>query len=160
MHWTQNNSGAAFFGVVAGANLSITAGAGQDGQQQTGPIIDRMATGRPWARSGKIMQPFLTTLASGQSLAFAVVLEHGNEPTMSDATTFVSANLTVQTAPTGPVVAANGVGAVNVDLMGAKRYLRVKYTPNLSASGTDTAVLGQSIFALGGLEHIPVPSGM
>ena len=50
-----------------------------------------------------------------------------------------------------------GVAVMRVDLSGVKQYFRCAVTPDLSASGTDTATFG-AMFVLGGLQNMPVNS--
>jgi hypothetical protein len=136
----------------AAANLAITAGAGQDGQAQTGVIIDRAAFG--WAQSAVFAIPYTTTLAATETLSVAMTVQDGENNALSDAGTFATrANAVVATGPSGGAT-VTGVVELNVNLSGAKRYVRLNYTPDLSASGTDTAALS-GVAVLGGAIRLP-----
>jgi len=136
----------------AGANAAVTAGGAGDNTAVTGVIIDRAAFG--WPQSAVFAIPFTTTLAATQSLAInTCVVQSGENSGLSDATTLA-------TRPNGNVATSAGGGTVtgvvefDVNLSTAGRYLRFNYTPDLSASGTDTAALS-SIAVFGGAIRLP-----
>lgn len=125
------------------ANLAITAAAGQDGQAQTGIIIDRYdAKGSNFM---VVVFPYTATLADTKVLKFSSVLvEHSDASDLSGAATFCTCvdttPATIATGKTGGTT-ETGCKSYSVPISGAKRYLRLKYTPDLDASGTDTAAL-------------------
>lgn len=136
----------------AGANTAVTAGGAGDNTAVTGVIFDRAALG--WPQSAVFAIPFTTTLAATQSLAInSCVVQSGEAANLSDATTFA-------TRPNGNVATSAGGGTVtgtvefDVNLSGAGRYVRFNYTPDLSASGTDTAALS-SVAVFGGQIRLP-----
>ena len=47
-----------------------------------------------------------------------------------------------------------GVAVATFDVSGANRYIRLQFTPNASASGTDTAAI-QAVAILGGQKRNP-----
>jgi hypothetical protein len=139
--------------VRAAANTAVTAGGGGDNTAVTGVIIDRAAFG--WPQSAVFAIPFTTTLAATQSLAInSCVVQSGENSGLSDATTLA-------TRPNGNVATSSGGGTVtgvvefDVNLSGAGRYVRFNYTPDLSASGTDTAALGSAVAVFGGAIRLP-----
>jgi hypothetical protein len=137
----------------AAGPAAMTAGGAGDNTLVTGIIIDRAALG--WPQSAELVIPFTATLAASATLSVAVTLQHSDASDMSGAGTFDSiANAAVATGPAGGgTVVGETVKAVS--LAGAKRYLRLNFTPDLSAAGTDTARVG-AILAFGGNNRLPV----
>jgi hypothetical protein len=136
----------------AGANTAVTAGGGGDNTAVTGVILDRAAFG--WPQSAVFAVPFTTTLAATQSLSLnTVVVQSGEASNLSDATTLASrANGIVASSVGGGTV--TGVVELDVNLSTAGRYVRFNYTPDLSATGTDTAALS-SVAVFGGAIRLP-----
>lgn len=133
----------------ATANAAATAGGAGDNTAVTGVIIDRAALG--WPRSAVVAIPWAATLAAAQTLSLAWTLQDGAAANLSDAATFASgASAPVATGPGSPA----GQLEVNVDLTGARRYVRLNFTPDLSASGTDTAALS-GVLVFGGADRLP-----
>ena len=136
--------------VRAGANTAVTAGGAGDNTAVTGEIIDRAALG--WPQSCVVAVPFSAVLAASQTLSLAITLQSGEAANLSDAATFAS-------RPNGVVATGAGTrtGTVELDvnLSGAGRYVRANFTPDLSASGTDTAALS-AVIAFGGAIRVPV----
>lgn len=136
----------------ASANADATAGGSGDATEVAGVIIDRAALGYP--QSAVIAIPYTTTLAATKTLSLAWELESGAEDDLSDASVLTSAAAAVvATGPTGGDT-LTGTFEANVSLAGAGRYVRVNFTPDLSASATDTAALS-SVIAFGGSDRLP-----
>jgi hypothetical protein len=133
----------------AAANTAVTAGGGGDNSAVTGVIIDRASLG--WAESLVVAIPFTTTLAAAQTLSVNWTLQHGEDSGLSDAATL---------ATSGAAVVATGAGTVagqvegGVSLRGARRYVRLNFTPDLSAGSTDTAALS-AVLVFGGANRLP-----
>ena len=133
----------------AAANTAATAGGSGDNTAVTGAILDRAQIGSP--QSAVLAIPFTATLASGQTLSIGYSVQEGNAANLSDAAVLATA---------APVVVATGPGTVtgtfevNVPLAGAGRYVRANFTPDLSASGTDTAALS-AVMVFGGSDRLP-----
>lgn len=136
----------------AAANTAATAGGSGDGTAVTGVIIDRAALG--WPQSAVIAIPFTATLAAAATLTIADTLQHGDASDLTGATTLSSQ--TAQTVATGPGGGGTVTGTYerNVSFRGAKRYVRVNFTPELSAANTDTAALS-AVIVTGGAERLP-----
>lgn len=134
------------------ANTAVTAGGGGDNTAVTGVIIDRAAFG--WAQSAVFAVPFTATLAASQTLSVAMTVQHGEDAGLSDVATFATrANAVVATGPVGGGT-VTGVVELDVNLGGARRYVRLNFTPDLSAANTDTAALsGVAVF--GGAVRLP-----
>jgi hypothetical protein len=133
----------------AAANTSLTAGGAGDNTLVTGVIIDRHALGLP--ESAVLALLWAATLAASQTLSLGWTLQHGDAANLSDAATLASAT---------PAVVATGAGSptgqleANVSLRGARRYLRLNFTPDLSAANTDTATVAAAI-VFGGAARLP-----
>jgi hypothetical protein len=145
------NIGSKIAVVRAAANTAVTAGGGGDNTAVTGVIIDRAALG--WPQSCVVALLFTTTLAATQSLSASITVQDGDAANLSDAATFASrADAIIASSVGGGTV--TGQVEFDVNLSGAKRYVRANFTPNLSASGTDTAALSEAI-VFGGATRLP-----
>ena len=134
----------------AAANTAATAGGSGDNTAVTGAIIDRAEIGSP--QSAVLAVPYTTTLAAGETLSIGYSVQEGNAANLSDAAVLAAADPAV--VATGPGTFA-GTFEVNVPLAGAGRYVRANFTPDLSASGTDTAALS-AVLVFGGSDRLPV----
>jgi len=153
MTTTIRNIGALIAVMRGSANVAATAAGSGDATEVIGAILDRGANGYP--QSGVLAISYSATLQEGETLSIASVIESGDASDLSDATDLkTSASAVVATGPTGGGT-VTGTVEVDVGLMGAGRYLRAKFTPDLSASGTDTAALS-SVFVFGGTDRVPV----
>ncbi len=136
----------------AAANTAATAGGSGANTAVTGVIIDRAALG--WPESCVLAIPFTATLAQAATLTIAHTLQHSDASDMSGAATLNSATAsTVATGPTGGGT-VTGTYEVNVSLRGSRRYVRLNFTPDLSAANTDTAALS-AVIAFGGASRLP-----
>lgn len=133
----------------AAANTAATAGGSGDNTAVTGAIIDRAEIGSP--QSAVLAIPYTATLASGQTLSIGYSVQEGNAANLSDAAVLAAADPAVVATGPGTVT---GTFEVNVPLAGAGRYVRANFTPDLSASGTDTAALS-AVLVFGGSDRLP-----
>jgi hypothetical protein len=138
--------------VFATANAAFTAGGSGNNVQVVGVIVDRSAYDMPLSTAIGIR--WKATLQATQTLSLSWVLQHGTESNLGDASTFVSGGPTV--VATGPAGGGTleGVLQIPVDLGGAEEFLRFEFTPDLSASGTDTGE-ADATFVFGGQSEIP-----
>ncbi|MFP1646112.1 hypothetical protein [Pontitalea aquivivens] len=136
----------------AAANTAVTAGGAGDNTEVAGVILDRAAIGFP--QSAVVAIPFTATLAAGATLSIAWDIDEGNNSGLSDAEVLASAAAAV--VATGPVGGGtvSGTFEANVPLSGAGRYVRLNFTPNLSAANTDTAALS-AVVVFGGMDRLP-----
>jgi hypothetical protein len=130
----------------AAAALAITAAAGQDGQAQTGVIIDRGDSDVKYSQFVTIAVPYSAVLAQGKKLFIkSAVLEHSAASDMSGAADLVvfedSTGTAIATGATGGSTEV-GVKKYSAHLGAGLRYIRFKYTPDLDATATDTASVG------------------
>lgn len=152
MAYLDTNIGAAIAIARATANSTATAGGSGDNTAVTGVIIDRQAF--RWPKSGVFAVPFTTTLAAGATLSLAMTVQDGDAANLSDAATFATrANAVVATGPSGGGT-VTGVVEFDVNLVGAKRYIRLNFTPDLSAANTDTGAFS-GVAVLGGMDRLP-----
>lgn len=151
---TQNRSIADLIKVErAAANTAVTAGGTGDATAVTGAIIDRLAIGTP--QSAVLAIPYTATLGAGETLSIGYTVQEGQAANLSDAETLVTAaSAVVATGPAGGGT-VTGVFEVSVPVMGAGQYVRANFTPDLSASGTDTAALS-AVMVFGGADRLPV----
>lgn len=95
-----------------------------------------------------------TTLAEDETLAVTVSTDDSaDNSTFADKETLATA-VTYATGDTGGSTETGAV-AYAIDLDSYERYLKVSFTPNLSASGTDTSDLN-CVVILGNSNDLPV----
>ncbi|HDZ82801.1 MAG TPA: hypothetical protein ENH56_16420 [Roseobacter sp.] len=146
------NIGALIAVMGASANAAATAGGAGDATAVTGVIFDRTAIGNP--QSGVVAIPFSATLAAAETLSIGYSVQSGNADDLVDASPLKSAASAV--VATGPVGGGTVTGTFEIDLSlaGAGRYVRLTFTPDLSAATTDTAALS-SVMVFGGFDRLP-----
>jgi hypothetical protein len=147
-----NNIGSLIEVARAAANTAVTAGGSGDATAVTGVIIDRAALN--WPQSAVFAVPFTTTLAAAATLSLVMTVQSGENSGLSDAATLATrANAVIATGPGG---GGTVTGCINLDvnLAGAGRYVRVNFTPDLSAANTDTAALS-AVAVFGGARRLP-----
>jgi hypothetical protein len=148
MQINDKDAGAYMKVVSGGGARGVAAGTG-DNTEAVGAIVDQLA--HEGLRSGALVIAGSAVLAEDKTIALnAVGIEHGDESDLSDKADF---NTEVDFA----AVATGGTGGstelfaqkLKLDLWGVKRYWRVKVTPDLDATGTDTFQLGFAFVAIG-----------
>lgn len=140
-----NNIGAAIKSVACGGSMATAAGTG-DNTAVTGVSIDRAGY-----ESAKVTVGYLTTLTADKTLSLAIAYQTSSDNSNWDTAVSLQ-DATV--AKTGAATAAVGQVSHSLDLRTLKRYIRFNYTPDLSHSGTDTAVTF-CVADLGGAETMP-----
>lgn len=151
---TQIRNIASLIAVMgAAANTAATAGGSGDDTEVTGLILDRGTIGFP--QSAVLAIPFTATLAAGKTLTIAYAVYSSAADDLSSPTVLTSAAAAV--VATGPAGGGTVTGTFDVDLSlaGAGRYLRADFTPDLTATGTDTAALS-AVIVFGGADRLPV----
>ena len=135
--------------TAAGAPTTVVAGGTPDGTKVTGDTID---TAGLYA-SGILQISYLAALANTKTLSFAIEYQESDDNSSWDTAVVVQA---ATVCATGDGVSSNFAGMVQSDitLYDKKRYIRFNITPDLSASGTDTAGYGVVLTA-GGADHVP-----
>lgn len=125
-----------------GAISTATAAGTGDATAVTGATVDLLSYD-----SLKIVIPYTATLTDEKSLLLAVEYQQSADGTNWDTATAIRASSIIATSDGGTT--ETGVYEYDMDASGLKRYFRVNYTPDLNASGTDTAKLA-SIVLKGG----------
>jgi hypothetical protein len=164
--------GSEIIAAVALDPAVITAGAGNDGTEVNGPVIDR--NDFPEARSAKLIISYKAVLAEDKTLSIAANIRHSSASGMSPAGDHGSATGAAtdwfahgQGGFDEAVVATGGSGGttergtveIPVDLRGALRYLQAQVTADLSASGTDTVAIS-AVLVFGGFRDNPPTSDL
>jgi hypothetical protein len=143
--------GALIKALRAAGNAALTAGGAGDNTAVPGVILDRAAIGMP--QSGLLAIPFTATLAAGETLSVTYTVAEGEAADLSDAATLVTGTVAAATGPTGGGT-VTGCLELDVKLRAGGRYVRVSYTPDLSAADTDTAALS-ALLICGGMDRLP-----
>lgn len=127
----------------------LTAGGSGDDTAVTGVGIDTQDY-----HSAKVVVAYTATLTDTKALELAVELQESDDDGVSDAydtAEEIRANSAIVTADADDTF--TGVYEAKIDLRGneklRKRYIRINFTPDLDASGTDTAVV-TAVLLLGG----------
>lgn len=134
---------------------ALTAAGSGDATTVTGVTIDRLAFGGSMPGSAELAVLFAATLASGATLSVTFDLQDSaDNSNFSDYGT--TAALVAATGPSGGGT-VKGQITQGFSLMGARRYVRLLFLPDLSATGTDTAVaIGSGFFA--GFDRLAAPA--
>lgn len=136
----------------AAANTAIVAGGAGDNTLVTGVIIDRAAQG--WPESAVVAIPFTATLAAAATLSLGYTVQEGNTSNLADAATLQTAAPAVVATGPGGGGTVLGTFEVSVPLRGCARYVRLNFTPDLSAATVDTAALS-AVMVFGGANRVP-----
>ena len=137
------------------ANTSVTAGGAGDNSAVTGVIIDRAAYNYPQKMT--VSFAYTATLAAGKSLFLKTVLvEHDDASNLGSAATLATlengTGTAIATSAGGGTV--TGTQKYNVWIGSAKRYIRLKFTPDMDATGTDTSAISVQVL-MGGSYKAP-----
>lgn len=152
---TQHNIGGYGSLRTLSAVSSAVAGGAGNGTQVSGIVLDRQGFGiSGMPETAVVGIVYTAALAAGKTLSIAYDIQ--TSPDGTNWTPFASASAAVvATGPTGGGT-MNGELNVPLDLTGAQRYLQVLYTPDLSATSTDTAeTVAVGFFA--GFPVLPAP---
>ena len=126
------------------------AGVGNPGALD-GEAINRTAV-RPLHISGKLQIGYDLTMPSGTSCAFGLKIRHSDDDITYEDLDGASGDETVNALDSG--AAQKGVVELDVNLIGAKQYIKARVTPVLTASGSSTAEIF-GLLTVGGGETIP-----
>lgn len=103
----------------------------------------------------KVALAYSAALTSTKTLSITAKVETSDVSNFATKSDFGTAMAKTAVAGGEDVTSAAGVLEFDFDLRGAKRYVRFVYTPDLSASGTDTATLCAT-YVLGGAAEQPI----
>jgi len=155
----QRNIGALGDLIRLSDQASLTAAGSGDATTVTGQTIDRMKIGSgvgSMPLSALVAVLFSATLASGQTLS--VTFDVQDSPDGTNFSDYATTSAVV--AATGPSGGGTvrGENVLQVSLTSARRYVRLLFVPDLSATGTDTAVAIGAAF-VGGFDRLAAPQG-
>lgn len=130
---------------------TLTAGGTGDDTAITGASVLAQAY-----NTGKLVVTYTATLAEGKTLDLDVLLLHSDDNSTWTTVTVETAKV-VSTGGTG---GSTNTGVYEYDFNREKigRYIKSTVTPNLNATGTDTARVA-TLFVLGGAYENPVTVG-
>lgn len=157
MHWRSHDMGSQIKSFNALNPVTITAGTTADGNEYDGNIYDRRVPGGTNSDlylSAKVVVNYTTTIAS--TAGTLIILANAQHSSSTASTAF--SDLNDADGSTGQSKTqtddGNGVLEFDLDLAGAKRYVRIQVDPTLSATATDTAGVS-GIMVLGGGDQPP-----
>jgi hypothetical protein len=160
-HYSQMNAGSRLYGLTSQQPRSITAGGGDDNDWKTGATIDR--TDPALFLSAQNVISVLPTLNTGETATVSRRYRHTDTP--DDAGSWVeldvlpddddSLDAVVITAAQMAATAGPRTYRDNVDLSGAKQYVRCDVKVDLSRATTDTCTMA-AVMALAGVDNAPV----
>ena len=135
-------------------NIAITAAAGTDNSEVTSATIDRYSFTQGRGQSAVFVMQVTATMASGETAAVSCKFEDSADSSSWAAFGAAMSTTTIVSSAGGAVTAKSGTVQYGINLSSARRYIRVKLTTNLSASGTDTA-LSCGVVVVGGQSQLP-----
>lgn len=141
---------AKFKSLYCGASHATAAGTG-DNTAVTGATIDTQDY-----ESAKIVISYLATLTDEKTYDLAVAYQESDDGSTWDTAVDLREDATVVTSDGGG--AETGVLEYDVNLADKKRYFRVNFTPDLSHTGTDTAITSCVAIVTGSGEQ-PITNG-
>lgn len=150
----NKNIGAYLKSAYAAASTSVTAAGSGDNTAVTGVAVDRAAIGLPL--SAVVVYAIAATMANTKTLSMAYKVQHAIDAAFTVVTDLpgaIVANAVVLTAK------ADGSAQTfafqhSVNLNGAMQFVRIVYTPDLSNTATDTAVI-QTAWVFAGMNELP-----
>lgn len=132
---------------ASGDTIILTAGATEDAVECEGETIDRLGFD-----SMKLVIGYITTLTDTKTLSFGIKEQQSADGSTWDTATVVQAATVAVTSDGGGT--EMGTVEANINLRSKKRYVRYNITPDLSATGTDTAIW-TAVTILGGAVELP-----
>lgn len=149
MHASMNNVGALLAARYAAAGVDVTAGGSGDNTEVNGAWIDRRGF-----NSLKVVIPYTTTLTEAATLSIAANLQDASASDGTGAADYGTALASTVQATGGAGGSTNtGVVELDFDVSGCDRYVRIQFTPNLSAANTDVAEMGAAYILAGSTEN-------
>jgi len=137
--------------IYAIASTSLTAAGSGDATTVNGSAID---TTSYKAESISFEIPCTAVLTEAKTLTVKLTVEHSSTSNSGFTAVVAEATALTLTGGTGGTT-EYGVARAGVDLNKCLKYVRVTALPDLSHTGTDTAVMGAGVAVLGGLQEIP-----
>lgn len=129
---------------------TVTAGGGADNVAQNGIAINRLGF------LSMLVNVLITAaLASAQSVAVACKVQDSADGSTDWQDLAGASGSSAVSVTVSDGADENGLLEMNVNLAGARKFVRIVVTPNCSAANTDTATIG-GIVNLGGSDVTPV----
>lgn len=140
--------GAFLTGRFAG-HADVTAGGAGDAAEVSSGYIDRQGYD-----SCKVIIAYEATLADTETIAVAANLQDASDSSGTAVADYGPALASAVQATSDGGGVESGVVELDFDLTGAKQFIRLQFTPDLSAANTDTANV-TGVVVLGGAENQP-----
>lgn len=159
----QRNIGAFLHAASAAPVTDVTAGGAGDATEVDGTDYDRLVQGSGGpSLSATLLMHFTAVLAAAATLSLAANVQDADDDGAGAPDTYADygsalVNAVVATGPGGGGT-VNGVARLNVNLSGARQWIRAQFTPNLSAANTDTARVS-AVWIFGGSTEYPMSDG-
>lgn len=153
----QHDIGSQLKAALALVPAVITAGAGNDGVEVNGPSINLLGFGNTRFKSGKLLIAGRAALAENETLTLAANLQDDTVTGFSGTPADYGPALASGVVATGPSGGGtvDFVAAIDVDLAGARQFVRAQVTANLSRANTDTVAIS-AVLVVGGADQLPV----
>ena len=153
MHPNVNGMAEQLKCAYAAISTALAAGTGDD-TEVNGAALD--VNGK--YGSLKVALAYTATLTSTKTLSLTANLQTADDSSFSvNAEDFGVAMAKTAVAGGEGVTSATGIVELDFDLRGARRYVRIQYTPDLSHSGTDTCTVAAA-YVLAGATTQPIGS--
>jgi len=131
---------------VAFAPTSLVAAGTGDNTEITGGVIDLLGYS-----SLSLVMPWVTSLTADKTLS--ILTKYQTSPDNSTWATAVTLQAST-VVKTGAVTAGTGFVKLDLNVDNLPRYIKFLVTPDLSHSGTDTAIVA-GVAILGGADALP-----
>ncbi|HTV07798.1 MAG TPA: hypothetical protein VMD97_01980 [Candidatus Aquilonibacter sp.] len=144
----------AFIGAAAASDdVSLTAGGAGDNTEVNGLAIDRAALSYPLSAS--FIAHYKAVLGAGNTISLSAVVQTADDSGFTENVNTLAtfAKAVVDTGAAGGST-QRGVVRFPVDFAGAQEFVRIQFTPDLSAANTDTADVSV-VAVLGGQDYLP-----
>ena len=147
MHAALSDAVARIAARYGAEGVDVTAGGSGDNTEVDCAYVNRLGFG-----SVKAVIGFTATLAENETLKIAANLQHDDDG--AGAGTDFGTALALTTVATGPTGGGTVTGVVELDfnLQGAKKFVRLQFTPDLSRANTDVAELSAKYILAGAVD--------
>ena len=146
------NVGSSLGFLACGASHATAAGTG-DATAVTGDSIDRSTYGMPL--SCLVVAQYRTSLTAAKTYSLALEVQYSSDNSNWDTAVPILASTALKT---GAVTDFDGEYVAELSLESQKRYFRINFTPDLSHSGTDTAITSVGAVLGGGWKDSLLPA--
>jgi len=160
MTWNQRDIGAQIVTKNAFNPVTLTAGSGADGSEQTGVTIDRGNTtpGNQLFLSGKVSIPVSYSLGANETVTIVSNVEHadpgGSFADVTDKDGNASVTKVFGSTSAGSAQTGDEVLEYDLDVGKLKQRVRVMLTATFSAASSDDADIA-GVLILGGSDNTP-----